>query len=124
MVCALVSSVLTGHKTQDCTLKPNAVKIFITDCTATVKRNSFPSTPTGALEVQANTPEPTCVDESSMLPDLTTIAVLPSIVSHRTVSYFVYCNAIFTVLLLTPPCLRVREIPEPGAVAPEIGMFT
>src|SRR5271166_649999 len=43
-------------------IKPDAVKIFITDCRATVKRNSFPSTPNGEPDSQAATPAPPCLD--------------------------------------------------------------
>src|SRR5690242_2319353 len=57
-------------------------------------------------------------------PDLTTVKHPASRVSHRIVSFFVYCIAIFTVLLSCPPCLRVRERPNPGALDAGIGTFT
>ena len=86
---------------------PDAVKIFITDCPFRVKRNSFSSTGNGA---------PRCaIPELSKLADLTMMGTAESIVSHRTVSFFVHCNEIFTELLLCPPSLRVRNIPDPGA---------
>ncbi len=42
---AVLSLLFCAHRkqTQNCALKPDAVKIFITDCPPPVKRNSFPS---------------------------------------------------------------------------------
>jgi len=48
------------ERTKNCTRKPDAVKIFITDCPPCVKRNSFPSArngaPAGRFLSQASSP--------------------------------------------------------------------
>ena len=107
-----MSSVLTEFE-QKIALKSDAVKIYITDCRPAVKRNCLPSALNGALASLS----PTRIK----LPDLTMPEPAESIVSHRSVSFFSHCSATVIVLLDTPPCLRVREIPNPGGVAAGTG---
>ena len=110
-----MSSVLTEFE-QKIALKSDAVKIYITDCRPDVKRNCLPSALNGALAGLS----PTRIK----LPDLTMTGAVESIVSHRSVSFFSHWSATEIVLLNTPPCLRVREIPNPGGVAAGIGRLT
>lgn len=119
---------LTGYRYKNAHKKPDAVKIFITDCPSSVKRNSFPSTRNPAPLAYK------CEHAQNSL-DYNTKSSLPSIVPHRMVSFF--CGAGLpwpalcphwsetpTVLLSTPPCLRVSEMPSPGGVVVGITTFT
>src|SRR5689334_25333808 len=80
MSFVFMSPVLEELKRKNCTVKPDAVKIYITDCGSAVKRNCLPS----ALNGASASVSPTGIK----LPDLTTATAMESRVSHRVVSFF------------------------------------
>jgi hypothetical protein len=110
-----MSYVLTEFE-QKIALISDAVKIYITRCRPAVKRNCLPSALNGALAGLS----PTRIK----LPDLTMTEAIESIVSHRSVPFFSHWSATVIVLLNTPPCLRVREIPNAGGVPAGIAKLT
>ena len=81
--CVSVFYVFCSHREriQNCTLNRDAVKIFITDCPLTVKRNSFPSAGNSALRGSK-------FEFQTRLSDLTMIPSPKSMVSHRVVPFF------------------------------------
>src|SRR5581483_5753945 len=94
--------------------KPNAVKIFITDCPPCVKRNSFPSADNG--------PQHTRESIGSRLRRFKHVLPRKSMVPHQSVRFLRHWIETVTELLPELPCFSMRLPPNPGAM--EAGMTT
>src|SRR5438045_7202229 len=90
---------------QNCTLTPNAVKIFITDCPPCVKRNSFPSA--------GKALRPDRMGCESRLRRFNHVRCIQVKYFHTERSNFGYWIAADTTLLTCSPSLIVKEYHKP-----------